>query len=61
MSVTWNILCILPCSVNLMFITLLKNQVECIFLAAVNIYKQASDFHVTYSRLQKVFPKFLNW
>ena len=27
-----NILCIRPCSVNLMFITLLKNQVECIFL-----------------------------
>ena len=33
MSVTWNILCILPCSVNLIFITLLKNEVECISLA----------------------------
>ena len=32
MSVTWNILYILPCSVNLMFTTFLKNQVECIFL-----------------------------
>ena len=31
MSVTWNILCILPCSVNLRFTTLLKNQVEWIF------------------------------
>ena len=36
MSVTWNILCIRPCSVNLMFITLLKNQVECIFLALLS-------------------------
>ena len=33
MSVTWNILYILPCSVNLRFTTLLKNQVEWIFQA----------------------------
>ena len=33
MSVTWNILWILPCSVNLKFTTLLKNQVEWIFWA----------------------------
>ena len=36
MSVAWNILCILPCSISLMFTTLLKNQVECIFLAPLN-------------------------
>ena len=36
MSVTWNILCILPCSFNLMFTTLLKNQVECIFMALLS-------------------------
>ena len=33
MLVTYNISCILPCSVSLMFITLLKNLVECLFLA----------------------------
>ena len=36
MSVTWNILCILSCSVSLTFTTLLKNQVECIFLALLS-------------------------
>ena len=36
MSVTWNILCILPCSVNLRFTTLLKNQVEWIFRALLS-------------------------
>ena len=30
--VTWNIFCILPCSVNLVFTTLLKKRDECIFL-----------------------------
>ena len=29
----WNILYVLPCSAILMFTTLLKNQIECIFLA----------------------------
>ena len=36
MSLTWNILCIFPCFVNLMFITLLKNQVQCIFLTLLS-------------------------
>ena len=36
MSVTWNILYILPCSVNLRFTTLLKNQVEWIFRALLS-------------------------
>ena len=36
MSVSWNILCIVPCSVNFMFTTLLKNQVEGIFLALLS-------------------------
>ena len=36
MSVTWNILCILSCSVNLRFTTLLKNQVEWIFRALLS-------------------------
>ena len=36
MSVTWNILCILPCSVKLRFTSLLKNQVEWIFRALLS-------------------------
>ena len=36
MSFTWNILYILPCSVNLRFTTLLKNQVEWIFRALLS-------------------------
>ena len=38
MSVTWNILWILPCSVSLMLTTLLKNQVEYIFLALLSCW-----------------------
>ena len=37
-SVTWNILCILSCSINLIFTTLFKNQVECIFLALLSCW-----------------------
>ena len=36
MPVTWNILYILPCSVNVRFTTLLKNQVEWIFQALLS-------------------------
>ena len=36
MSFTWNILYILPCSVNLRFTTLLKNQAEWIFRALMS-------------------------
>ena len=36
MSVTWNISCILPCSVNLRFTTLLKDQIEWIFRAILS-------------------------
>ena len=36
MSVVWNILYILPCSVNLVFTTLLKNQVEWILRALLS-------------------------
>ena len=38
MSVTWNILCILPCPISLSFAALLKNQVECIFLALLSCW-----------------------
>ena len=42
MSFTWNILYILPCSVNLRFTTLLKNQVDWIFWALLSCRCTAS-------------------
>ena len=44
MWVTWEILWILPCSVSLTFTTLLKDQVECMFVALMSFQHLYSSY-----------------